>query len=218
MLKGFLLLFLIFLNFEYSSAQEAYTQAEKNSFNSNVYSGCTEKQKQSELNKTLKAGVTEELCECYAGMITTTVFGNMNFQAALLKKDNLRAKRIIEESMNNENSVANFSICMDRLEKKYGSREKLFENKSNVIASNKIGLNGDSRASFIASGVSSCTKEAKDSNSYAVKKYCTCYMNYMADRLSQVDLIDMAKQTERMLHKSVELRKNGINSCENILN
>ena len=218
MLKSFLIASLVIFIFKLSIAQDAYTQSEKINFNRGVYSGCIEKQKQGELNKALKVGITEELCECYANTVTTKVYGNIDFQEALVRRNNFDAKRIIEESMKTENSIANFNLCMGKVEQKYGGKDKLFENKSDVIISNKIGLNGESRASFILSGVSSCANETKDSNAYVIKKYCTCYMNYMADRLSHRDLVDMAKQSERMLRKSSELRKNGISSCEHILN
>lgn len=209
--KPFLILFIFFV---YSTvfAQTAYTEKDKNNFYNGIYNGCLDKQRQGEVNRALKDGMTREACVCLANQSTSNIFGDIDFQISISRNDNLGAKRIIDKNLSSENVVAMFNSCIEKLDKKYGGMEKLFL-ENNIKLSKKIGLTGDSRASFVDSGASACMIEKSGFGSDIDRSYCSCYMNYIADRISQKDLVDMGKKTTRMMRKSAELREKGMKNC-----
>jgi len=203
--KIFLVCTYIFFNL-IALAQSAYTEKDKISFYNGIFNGCLDKQKQGEVNKILKEGITDEFCVCIAEKSTSDIFGDMEFQISLIRNDKLNAKRIIDKNMSSENITSISNYCIGKLEQIYGGKEKLYL-ENNVKLSNKTGLTGDSRFSFVDSGVDTCMTEKSGYGKDADKKYCSCYMNYIADRISQKDLVEMGKKTARMIRKSAELRK-----------
>jgi len=208
---------LIFFAYSIAFPQTAYTDKDKNNFYNGIFNGCLDKQKQGEVNRALKDGVTREACACLANQSTNNVFGDIDFQISFSRNDNLGAKKIIDKNLSSENVVAIFNSCIDNLDKKYGGKERLFLD-NNIKLSEKIGLTGDSRASFVDSGASACMTEKSGYGRDIDRSYCFCYMNYIADRLSQKDLVEMGKKTTRMRRKSAELREKGIKNCMPIFN
>ena len=207
-------IFLVMLTFFLYSivlAQSTYTEKDKNNFYTGIFNGCLDKQNQGDANKALKEGMTAEVCTCLAENSTSNIFGDMDFQIALSRNDKLSAKKIIDKNLSSENVLDMFNNCIKKLEKKYSSKELFSEN--NVKLSEKIGLTGESRNSFVNSGVATCMTEKSGYGKDIDKKYCSCYMNYMADRISQKDLVDMGKKTAKIMSKSAELREKGVDNC-----
>ena len=195
-------------------AQQAYSDKDKKSFTDGAYKGCLDKQKASEFNKTLKAGVVEKLCTCYGRKITDELFSDMNFQIAISRNDSVSLERIVSKMKSSEVALNFFNMCMADLEKEYGGKQGLFSgtNMDNMM-SQKVGLTGEERKSFLLTGIDSCIASTKSVSTTVAKKYCNCSLNSMADNLSISDLYELMTKEVSNNKKLSLITKNAANKC-----
>lgn len=180
-------------------SQNLYTEKDKNEFRSGSYSGCMQKQSKSELTNLFKDGVITKFCECYANEVTNDLFGNIDFQIAFSKRNAATIKSIADAETSREKTMPRFNACMDRVQNQYGGIQNILKNEFTKQPVTKIGLEGESRRSFIYSGSYACVTEAMKIGTYrkpVIEDYCNCALNNMADFISINDLIETLKSGE----------------------
>ena len=208
-----LLLFWVIASADFTAAvaQEIYSQKDRSEFADGLYLGCMDKQSSSALNPLIVPSVVSEACGCLAEKFTSEVFGSVEFQMAMHRKDKERLNIAIANKMSPEDVSKTFMTCVQASIAKHGGLSNVVVANSNVMLSKEIGLKGESRSSYITGGVMECktTKklipENKTMNIKAVENFCNCIFNYSADRVSIADLAAIFKLEPAAL-KSQEKR------------
>jgi hypothetical protein len=183
------------------SAEEVYSQTQRNSFHKGFYEGCLDKQSRSEMNSYILPTVIDESCKCLADKATADVFGSKEYQLALSRKDSQTALRIISQVLASETVISDQMACLQSSIERRGGWLNSLKEGSSLQLSTKIGLAGEDRRAYIAGGMLSCTTTQrqmpanKNLNDNLIKSYCKCAMNYSADRISQATMVEILKQT-----------------------
>lgn len=211
-------LFFIILILTYlpsSFAQNASQENLKRELNDGLYSGCVEKQNQSQL--TASADFITDVCSCYSRNTTEQIFSNLDFQIALKRKDDSAMKAAIGQVINKEKTAIGFQYCLNKTQEKFKEKKKPILDKSTNELSTKRGLLGEARESFIRGGVIECVDAAK-SSSPQTKAYCSCSVGAMADNVSQKDLYELGINSHIGQRKMKEMGELGMKRCSHLLN
>lgn len=144
-MKRLLFTFFIVTCLHSSFAQSTSQESLKRELIGGLYSGCVEKQSQSQL--ATNSEFTADVCSCYAKNSTEQIFSNLDFQIALKKKDDLAMKSAIGQVINKENSTVGFQYCLNKTHDKFKENKKPILDKPNKELSTKRGLIGESRDS-----------------------------------------------------------------------
>jgi hypothetical protein len=183
------------------SAEEVYSQTQRNSFHEGFYEGCLNKQSRSEMYPYILPTVIEESCKCIAAKVTADVFGSKEYQLALSRKDSETALGIMSQVSSSETVLSDQMACLQSSIERHGGWSNSLKEGSSLQPSTKIGLTGEDRRAFIAAGTQSCTTTQrqipanKDLNDNLIKSYCKCAMTYSADRITLATMIEILKQT-----------------------
>ena len=150
----------VFLSFGVSSyGQELYSEKDRKSLYDGAFTGCLEKQGTEGLNSYLKPSVISEFCDCAATEVVGDFLGDMDFQIALSRKNVARVKLLTEKFSAPNYTMPRFQLCFGRIETKYGGLMKMIKDTIVNSPSGKIGLEGESRRSFLMSGVYNCVMQ-----------------------------------------------------------
>lgn len=202
------------------SAHEVYSQKERDQFHDGIYKGCLDKQSRDEKNAYVLPAVIDESCKCFAGKATADVFGSIEYQLALSRKDDEAAQRVISQVVSSEATtstrmLAYLQVSVDRR----GGMSKVITTGPDLQLSTKIGLTGDNRRGYIAGGIETCKDSQrkmpanKDITDNLIEAYCNCTMNYSADRTSPATMVELLKQTPSAVKSLLELQKAAGDFC-----
>lgn len=189
------------------SAQEVYSQKERDQFRANVEEGCMVKQSREEGNAQILPAVLEEMCKCYANKTTAQVFGSMEFQLARSRKDDEATKRVISQIVTPEAAALTSMACLQASIDERGGPSKITRDVPYSPSRTQIGLKGEPRRSFVNTGLQSCKTnqkqmpENKGITENTIDVYCACYINYLADRVSIANTVDMLTQQPSAVRK-----------------
>lgn len=182
------------------SAQEVYSQKERGQSHDYIYQGCLTKQSRDGINAIFLPGVIDESCKCLADKVTADVYGSTEFQLALSRKDGVAAQRVLSQIASPDAVASTFMACAHVSADKRGGWNKATKEGLVLPLSSKKGLTGDSRQSFVSEGIRTCKvfqREMpvnKDIADDQIAAYCRCSIDYTADRVSSMDVVDMLKQ------------------------
>lgn len=196
--------------------QSLYTENDKIKFIKTVSEGCNNKQNISELSKHLKKDVLQKTCQCYASEMANELFANIDFQIAFSKNNREKLKSIFESNNTDANNSMRMTSCIAKLTNSYGGFKNMVDTSNTTKSSSAVGLVGESRSSYVNSGVASCLNSVKDRSEavkQSTKSFCTCTMNYIADRLSLDDLLNILKAKSNAEIKLNELSKLANKAC-----
>lgn len=213
-MKRLLFIFLIVTFLPSSFAQSASQENLKRELNDGLYSGCVEKQNQSQL--TASADFTKDVCSCYARNTTEQIFSNLDFQIALKKKDDAAMKSAIGQVITKEKSAIGFQYCLNKTQENFKEKKKPILDKPTKELSTNRGLIGESRDSFVRGGMIECVEAAK-SSSPNVQAYCSCSVGSMADNVSQKDLYEIGLNSAIGQRKMKEMGELGMKRCSHLL-
>lgn len=213
-MKRLLFTFFIVTCLHSSFAQSTSQESLKRELIGGLYSGCVEKQSQSQL--ATNSEFTADVCSCYAKNSTEQIFSNLDFQIALKKKDDLAMKSAIGQVINKENSTVGFQYCLNKTHDKFKENKKPILDKPNKELSTKRGLIGESRDSFVRGGMIECVEAAK-SSSPNVQAYCSCSVGSMADNVSQKDLYELGINSSIGQKRLKEMGELGMKRCSHLL-
>lgn len=207
---------LVFSTFFFSTiAQSTQQDILKKELQQGLNSGCLEKQSQSKLSK--NSDFTLDVCSCYAKNSTEQIFSNIDFQIALKKKDDADIRTAIAQIINKEYSTIIFQQCLNNTQERFNkAKEQIFDKSKNEL-SNKRGLLGESRDSFLNSGIIECVELSKSPSPNA-QAFCSCSVGSMADNLSQQDLYEIGVNSNFGKKKMKEMGELGMKRCAHLLN
>lgn len=214
-MKRLLFTFFIVTFLPLSFAQSTIQESLKKELINGLYSGCLEKQSQSQL--TANADFTTDVCSCYARNTTEQIFSNLDFQIAFKKKDDAAMKAAIGQVITKERSSIGFQYCLNKTQEKFKEKKKPILDKPTKELSTKRGLIGESRDSFVRGGMIECVEAAK-SSSPNVQAYCSCSVGSMADNVSQKDLYELGINSSIGQRKMKEMGELGMKRCSHLLN
>jgi hypothetical protein len=207
---------LLCLSFLSSSfGQSTHQESLKKEFQAGLYSGCLEKQSQSQLATNSKFNA--DICSCYAKNSTEQIFSNLDFHIALKNKDDLAIKSAVRQIVTKDNSAITFQQCLNKTRDKFKGEKEPILDKPTKELSTKRGLLDESRDSFIRGGILECIDSAK-SSSPNVKAYCSCSVGSMADNISQQDLYEIGINSKLGQKRIKEMGELGIKRCSHLLN
>jgi hypothetical protein len=201
------------------SAQEVYSQSERDQFRDGVEKGCLEKQSKDEINAHLLPVVVAESCKCFATKATAQIFGSVEFQLARSRKDSESTKRAITQVMSPVNATTMLMTCLQSSIDQRGGMSKVVRDVPYSPGSKEINLKGESRRSFVNTGLQTCKDaqgqmpENKGIAETTIVAYCGCHMNFLADRISPADTVDMMKQTPSTVKLFEKLSKGSRSYC-----
>ncbi len=213
-MKRLLFIFLIVTSLPSSFAQSASQENLKIELNDGLYSGCVEKQNQSQL--TASADFTTDVCSCYARNTTEQIFSNLDFQIALKRKDGSAMKAAIGQVITKEKSAIGFQYCLNKTQEKFKEKKKPILDKPTKELSTKRGLIGESRDSFVRGGMIECVEAAK-SSSPNIQAYCSCSVGSMADNVSEKDVYELGINSSIGQKKMKEMGELGMKRCSHLL-
>lgn len=183
-----------------ASAQEVYSQKERGQFHDGIYQGCLTKQARGDINAYFLPAVIDESCKCLADKATADVYGSMEFQLALARKDGAAAQRVMSQIASPDAVASTFMACAQVSVDKRGGWNKATKEGLVLPLSSKKGLTGDNRQSFVSEGIRTCKVSQrqmpvnKGIADNQIAAYCRCSIDYTADRLSSTDIVDLLKQ------------------------
>ena len=219
-IAGFLLFWLISASTVIAyAAQEVYSQKERSEFTESLYGGCMEKQSRSDLNSQFLPAVVKDSCRCLADKMTNEVFGSMEFQMAMHRKDKDGLQLAISKNMAPDAVSKTFMACADDSIAKHGGLSKVVKNDPLTKLSTQIGLKGDSRNGYVVGGVMKCKtaqRQMPDNKGIAdqvIESYCNCAAGYSADRISPADMAEILKQQPAGLKLQDKLAKESTTFC-----
>lgn len=208
---------LLFIASSVFSQTPVYTEKEKTEFYNGTYNGCMDKQAEGALNKTVKPKFIQDVCVCFGNTLTNEIFSNMDFQLAMGRKDNAGVKAAISRIATKESAANTFHSCLGKTEKQYGGIENIYLKNPDKSPSNKVGLVGDSRDSFVEGGIRNCL-DAAQSRTDKTKAYCACAINTMADNVSPKDLYNVGMKNVEGNNKMRDMTVLGQKRCTHLLN
>lgn len=174
-------------------ARDLYTEKDKRDAYSGAYEGCIKKQTEGALSNLFKPEIIPKFCQCFANSLVDDLFGSIDFQIALSNKNSDKLRSIYSSESSRDKIMPRFNNCMERMQIEYGGMSKLLKPEISKQSTTKVGLEGESRRSFVMSGAHSCVAEVIKGGIYrksTAEDYCSCAMHSMADGLSLNDLID----------------------------
>jgi len=202
-----------------SAAQEVYSQKEKEDFGNSVYKGCMDKQARDDLTAYFLPAVIEESCKCFSDKVTADVFGSIEFQLAMSRKDGEAVKRIISQAAEPEGATRSLMACLQTSTDRHGGQSKILREGPTRPLSTRIGLTGNSRIAYVNVGVQTC-KDAqrqmpdnKNVPDNLIDAFCKCAMNFSADRVSQANVVEMLKQQPSGIKLQEKLGKTSGQYC-----
>ncbi len=213
-MKRLLLIFLMVTCLSSSFAQSTSQDSLKRELNDALYSGCLEKQNQSNLSA--NSDFVKDVCSCYAKNATEQIFSNLDFQIALKKKDDAAIKTAIGQVINKEKAAIGFQYCLNKTQDKFKENKIPILDKPSKELSTKRGLLGEARESFIRGGMIECVEAAK-SSSQNVQAYCSCSVGSSADNVSQRDLYELGINSSIGQRKMKEMGELGMKRCLHLL-
>ena len=217
--KSFFLLFLLIATNSFS--QPLITEANKAEIYKGAYEGCVEKQKNDGMNTSFKPEVLPKFCDCFAKRITEDLIGNIDFQIAISKQNKTKIKEISDAEGGRERTMKRFNSCMDALQVEYGGAKNMLKIDAKNPTLNKIGLEGESRRSFIYSGTYSCVDSVRKNSGVSKSKaddYCNCALNNMADKISGNDVLEIMKESEAGMKIVKKIGGSSYQQCVSKLN
>lgn len=213
-MKRLLLSFFIFICLPSSFAQSASQDSLKKEFVDGLYSGCLEKQNQSNLSA--NSDFIKDVCSCYSKNATEQIFSNLDFQIALKKKDDTAIKAAIGQVINKEKAAIGFQYCLKKTQDKFKENKKPILDKPSKELSTKRGLLGEARESFIREGIMECVDAAK-SSAPNVQAYCSCSVGSAADNVSEKDVYELGINSSIGQKKIKEMGELGMKRCSHLL-
>ena len=96
-------------------AGDLYTEKDKLQVYSGAYHGCINKQMTGESTGILKAEVIPKFCQCFANMVVADLFGNIDFQIAVAKKNTEMMQSITATESSRDNTMIRFNACTDKV-------------------------------------------------------------------------------------------------------
>jgi len=191
-----------------------YSQKERDQFQDVIYKGCLAKQSLDETNASILPAVIDESCKCFASKATADVFGSIEYQVALSRKDDEAAQRIISQVVSSEATTSTrMRACLQVSVDRRGGLSKVVTTVPDVQLSTKIGLTGEIRRGYITGGIQTCKDSLrqmpayKDTTDDLIEAYCNCAMNYSADRISPATMVELLKQAPSAVKSLLELSK-----------
>jgi hypothetical protein len=219
-IAGLLLFWLISAaNFTAHAAQEVYSQKERSEFTESLYGGCMDKQSRSDLNSQFLPAVVKDACRCMADKVASEVFGSMEFQMAMHRKDKEGLQIAISKNMAPDAVSKTFMACADDSIAKHGGLSNVMKNDPHAKLSTNVGLKGDSRNGYIVGGVLKCKTaqrqmpDNKGISDQVIESYCNCAVGYSADRISPADMAEILKQQPAGLKLQDKLAKESTTFC-----
>ncbi|MER2512283.1 MAG: hypothetical protein ABTQ25_07690, partial [Nitrosomonas ureae] len=101
------------------------------------------------MNANLLPTVIDESCKCFAARTTANVFGSMEYQLALYRKDNAAAQRVISRFVSTEEATSTLISCLQLSIDQHGGWNKIKKEGPSGQLSTQIGLRDGYRSAFI---------------------------------------------------------------------
>lgn len=177
------------------------------------------KQSRSDLNSQFLPAVVKDSCRCLADRVTSEVFGSMEFQMAMHRKDKEGLQLAITKNMAPDAVSKTFMACADDSIAKHGGLSNVVKNDPLAKLSTQVGLKGDSRNGYIVGGVMKCKAaqrqmpDNKGISDQVIESYCNCAVGYSADRISPADMAEILKQQPTGLKLQDRLAKESTTFC-----
>lgn len=167
---------------------------DKAALNGTLYGACIANNKKSEAASNTKPGFVDAHCKCFASAVATKLSLNKQFVDAYNNKDSDAFGKMINQVAPSINSE-----CFDKTLKQYNGTALSSPELSKI--SDRVGLDGAEKESYIKSFVYSCSNDpsASKHSKQKVESYCTCVAETTAARISNRDVAQfgMGKNSKR---------------------